>query len=62
MLMPFGKHKGKEIESIPKGYLRWLNNNCDLQGELKTAVEVRLGVSMPMEEDVVQQIERMFCE
>ena len=24
MIIPFGKHKGKEIEEIPSDYLRWL--------------------------------------
>jgi len=23
-ILPFGKHKGKEIESIPSSYLEWL--------------------------------------
>ena len=58
--MLFGKHKGKEIESIPKGYLRWLYSNCDLHGELKTEVEVRLGIIVPVEDEVVQQIVKMF--
>lgn len=29
MEMPFGKHKGKEIESLPSSYLHWLAENCD---------------------------------
>lgn len=29
MIMPFGKYKGKTIEDIPSGYLRWLALNCD---------------------------------
>jgi len=24
MIMPFGKHKGKELDVLPDGYLRWL--------------------------------------
>lgn len=27
--MPFGKHKGQDIEDIPSDYLRWLAANCD---------------------------------
>ena len=27
--MPFGKHKGKEIEDMPSDYLLWLAQNCD---------------------------------
>lgn len=29
MKMPFGKHRGKDIEDIPSSYLRWLSLNCD---------------------------------
>ena len=25
--MPFGKHKGKPLEEVPKHYIRWLNEN-----------------------------------
>ena len=59
--MPFGKHKGTSLEAIPKKYLWWLKNNCDLRGELKTAVEMQLGVSM-MPMDPLEQIEKMFGE
>jgi len=27
--MPWGKHKGKTIEQIPSGYLKWLSENCE---------------------------------
>jgi len=29
MEMPWGKHKGEEIEDLPFGYLRWLAEECD---------------------------------
>lgn len=29
MEMPWGKHKGKDIEDVPSDYLRWLAENCD---------------------------------
>lgn len=29
MKMPWGKFKGKDIEEIPSGYLKWLAENCD---------------------------------
>jgi hypothetical protein len=41
-IMPFGKHKDKPINEIPKGYLVWLKNNVRLFGEVKQAVECRL--------------------
>jgi len=27
MFMPWGKHKGKELATLPSGYLRWLAEN-----------------------------------
>ncbi len=38
MEMPFGKHRGKEITEIPRGYLKWLENNVTIQGELAEEV------------------------
>lgn len=39
--MPFGKYKGKDLlfitENNPK-YLIWLDNECELNGNLKSAV------------------------
>ena len=29
MKMPFGKHKGEEIEDIPSDYLKWVAENID---------------------------------
>lgn len=29
MQMPFGKHKGEDIEDLPSSYLKWLAENCD---------------------------------
>lgn len=28
-ILPWGKHKGEEIESIPSDYLKWLAENCE---------------------------------
>lgn len=29
MEMPWGKHRGKDIEDVPSDYLKWLAENCD---------------------------------
>lgn len=29
MEMPWGKHKGEDIEDLPTDYLKWLAENCD---------------------------------
>lgn len=29
MIMPFGKHKGADIEDLPSGYLKWVAENVD---------------------------------
>lgn len=39
MEMPFGKHKGTELEDIPLDYLEWLVDNVDLHGELDIGVK-----------------------
>lgn len=47
MKMPFGKHKGKELTEIPKGYLHWLRSQDWLNGWLKNAVAEALGEPVP---------------
>lgn len=29
MIMPFGKFRGHEIDTLPSSYLHWLAQNCD---------------------------------
>ncbi len=36
-IMPWGKFKGKSIEEIPSGYLRWLKDNCEDDEIMKSA-------------------------
>lgn len=43
MKMPFGKHKGEPVASLPLPYCRWLNKNVSLRGELAEAIAARLG-------------------
>jgi hypothetical protein len=39
MTMPFGKHKGESVETLPKRYLKWLQKEVDLREPLATAVD-----------------------
>ena len=43
MTMRFGKYKGRTIDQIPKGYLRWLVANANLSGELAEEVVRMVG-------------------
>lgn len=38
MQMPFGKHKGTEVDQLPSDYLLWLVSNIDMREQLKEAV------------------------
>lgn len=39
MKMPFGKYRGCSVSVIQESYLRWLQKECDLYGDLYYAVE-----------------------
>lgn len=39
MKVPFGKFKGWEVEKVPRDYLTWLWETCDLREPLRSAVE-----------------------
>lgn len=50
--MPFGRHKGKPIADVPRGYLRWLKNNVNLFGPLQAHVDaVLLGTHLANDDD-----------
>jgi hypothetical protein len=38
MRMPFGKHKGCPVHSLPEDYLSWLWENVELREPLRSAV------------------------
>ena len=42
--MPFGKHKGKPVGTIPKGYLKWVLRTCDIEYDLAKAIAKVLGL------------------
>jgi hypothetical protein len=37
--MPWGKHKGKWLNALPSGYLKWLAENCDWNMEIQLAAD-----------------------
>lgn len=45
MQMPFGKHKGTDVQDIPESYLEWLLENVRLRSSLKAAVCGVLGIN-----------------
>ncbi|NLS92743.1 MAG: hypothetical protein GXX96_11360 [Planctomycetaceae bacterium] len=45
MRMPFGKHRGKLLETIPHDYLLWVLDNCDnLSPTVRNEVQRILGI------------------
>lgn len=38
MKMPFGKHKGQDMATLPQNYLRWIVDTFD-DGEIKAEAE-----------------------
>lgn len=49
--MPFGKHKGEDIEDLPDDYLLWMAENLDdkpaLQTEAENQLTLRRGEGVP---------------
>jgi uncharacterized protein (DUF3820 family) len=41
-VLPFGKHKGQELSSVPTDYLRWCLGNCKLSSGFRVAVVAEL--------------------
>ena len=40
MLMPFGKHKGRQLDELPDSYLIWLAENVELREPLLSGVSM----------------------
>ncbi len=60
MLMPFGKHKGREVASLDHAYLEWLQENCDLKGELAEEVSRLLGTEI--DDDQAEKCRFAVCQ
>jgi hypothetical protein len=43
MQMPFGRHKGQEIASLPQDYLEWIRSNLHLTGPVAEEIDRALG-------------------
>jgi len=60
MKMPFGKHKGMELEELPRPYLVWLRKNVQLFGQLQAEVEAILdGTSLEHKESTEETLKKM---
>lgn len=58
--MPFGKHKGEPIASIPRNYLIWLKRNVPLHGRLAEQVNAVLdGKPLPQHRNIDEELERI---
>lgn len=45
MRMPFGKHRGEDLDNVPDDYLCWVLEHVDkLSPTLREAIEDRLGI------------------
>ena len=42
MKVPFGKHKGQSVRTLPASYLQWMKDNCNLQPDLEASVSFAL--------------------
>jgi hypothetical protein len=68
--MPFGKHRGQPVSSLPISYLLWLWQNVEIKSpELRDAVEAELRsrarieayIRRPGERDWLAVIYRRLC-
>ena len=51
MRMPFGKHKGEQLEDLDDGYLQWIAENIEgnaaIVREAEEQLTMRRGVGVP---------------
>lgn len=66
-VMPWGKHKGKPLNEVPRDYLKWAVNNADaMSAELRAAIETELGlipgVTNPGEKTPMDDLRDLLAE
>jgi hypothetical protein len=60
MEMPFGRYRGRPLQQVPHGYLRWLRENVKLSPFLAQAVDCVLsGRPIPDDGDLDEQVHRI---
>lgn len=58
--MPFGKHKGKYLISIPEAYLLWYRQKGFPKGKLGQQLEQILDIKINGLEPLIYNIQRQF--
>lgn len=48
--MPFGKHKGKAVRTLPTPYLVWLTENIDLKEPLLSEIEATINQTLTFDD------------
>ena len=57
--MPFGKHHGKELRTIPRRYLLWVLRTCKIDAQLDADIRAALKKEeYPLTRD--EQVEKLF--
>ncbi len=62
MIMPFGKHKGRELQNIPRAYLEWLRERTNLNKSLQHEVDYYLEDPMKRRKRVKITISCIKCK
>lgn len=54
-VLPFGKHKGKKLNEVPKEYIEWMLGNSTDERMIKI-IELATGIKIPSEEEQDERI------
>lgn len=59
--MPFGKHKGKPLNKIGKGYLGWVLANLDLDPALRADIQAVVNNDpLPPYDDLEEELAKIM--